>query len=88
VLNLEAALRETDKRVLLVDCDQVSSLNLASSLAGLLERVEGKYDYILIARVEQVDPGLTLFVDVVRAMGLQPILDLHSVSRLPLTIGG
>jgi hypothetical protein len=42
-LELTAALRETHKRILLVDRDQVSSL------AGLLETVEGQYDYILIA---------------------------------------
>ena len=37
-----------------------------------------------IARAEQVDPGLTLFADVVRQVGLQPALDLHRASRSPL----
>ena len=37
-----------------------------------------------IARAEQVDPGLTLFDDVVRQVGLQPALDLHRASRTPL----
>jgi hypothetical protein len=37
-----------------------------------------------IARAEQVDPGLTLFADVVRQVGLQPALDLHRASRTPL----
>jgi Tfp pilus assembly protein PilF len=40
-----------------------------------------------IARAEQVDPGLTLFEDVVRQVGLQPALDLHRASRTPLTVG-
>lgn len=30
-----------------------------------------------IARAEQADPGLALFADVVRQVGLQPALDLH-----------
>ena len=38
-----------------------------------------------IARAEQADPGLTLFADVVRQVGLQPALDLHRASRTPLT---
>jgi tetratricopeptide (TPR) repeat protein len=37
-----------------------------------------------IARAEQVDPGLTLFADVVRQVGLQAALDLHRSSRAPL----
>src|SRR5205823_5401137 len=37
-----------------------------------------------IARAEQVDPGLTLFADVVRQVGLQPALDLHRAARAPL----
>jgi tetratricopeptide (TPR) repeat protein len=37
-----------------------------------------------IARAEQVDPGLTLFADVVRQVGLQPALDLHRAARSPL----
>ena len=37
-----------------------------------------------IARAEQVDPGLTLFADVVRQVGLQPALELHRASRAPL----
>lgn len=37
-----------------------------------------------IARVEHVDPGLMLFGDVVRQLGLQPVLDLHRASRTPL----
>jgi hypothetical protein len=37
-----------------------------------------------IARAEQVDPGLTLFADVVREVGLQPALDQHRASRTPL----
>ena len=37
-----------------------------------------------IARAEQVDPGLALFSDVVRQVGLQPALDLHRASRAPL----
>jgi len=40
-----------------------------------------------IARAEQVDPGLTLFEEVVRQVGLQPALDLHRASRTPLTVG-
>jgi hypothetical protein len=47
-LSLEAALQEIDKRVLVVDRDHVSWLNLESTLAGLLETVRGQYDYILI----------------------------------------
>lgn len=38
----------------------------------------------VIARAEQVDPGLMLFADVVRQVGLQPALDLHRASRTPL----
>jgi Flp pilus assembly protein TadD len=37
-----------------------------------------------IARAEQVDPGLTLFSDVVRQVGLQNALDQHRASRTPL----
>jgi tetratricopeptide (TPR) repeat protein len=37
-----------------------------------------------IARAEQSDPGLTLFADVVREVGLQTALDLHRASRTPL----
>jgi tetratricopeptide (TPR) repeat protein len=37
-----------------------------------------------IARAEQADPGLTLFADTVRQVGLQPALDLHRASRAPL----
>jgi tetratricopeptide (TPR) repeat protein len=39
-----------------------------------------------IARAEQVDPGLTLFGDVVRQVGLQPALDLHRASRTPIAV--
>lgn len=38
-----------------------------------------------IARAEQVDPGLKLFADVVRQVGLQSALDQHRASRTPLT---
>jgi tetratricopeptide (TPR) repeat protein len=37
-----------------------------------------------LARAEQVDPGLTLFADVVRQVGLQPAVDLHRAHRAPL----
>ena len=37
-----------------------------------------------IVRAEQVDPGLTLFGDVVRQVGLQTALDLHRASRAPV----
>ena len=37
-----------------------------------------------IARAEQIDPGLTLFADVVRQVGLQQALDLHRATRAPL----
>lgn len=37
-----------------------------------------------IARAEQVDPGLTLFADVVRQVGLEAALDLHRASRTSL----
>jgi len=37
-----------------------------------------------ISRAEQVDPGLTLFADVVRQVGLQNALDQHHASRTPL----
>ena len=37
-----------------------------------------------IARAEQIDPGLTLFAEVVRQVGLQPAIDLHRASRAPL----
>jgi Flp pilus assembly protein TadD len=37
-----------------------------------------------IARAEQVDPGLTLFSDLVRQVGLQNALDQHRASRTPL----
>jgi tetratricopeptide (TPR) repeat protein len=37
-----------------------------------------------IARAEQVDPGLTLFADLVRQVGLQNALDQHQASRTPL----
>jgi Flp pilus assembly protein TadD len=37
-----------------------------------------------IARAEQVDPGLTLFADVVRQVGLEAALDLHRASRASL----
>ena len=37
-----------------------------------------------IARAEQADPGLALFADVVRQVGLQPALDLHRATRAPL----
>lgn len=38
----------------------------------------------LFARAEQADPGLVLFADVVRRVGLQPALDLHRASRASL----
>jgi tetratricopeptide (TPR) repeat protein len=38
-----------------------------------------------IARAEQVDPGLKLFGDVVRQLGLQPAVDQHRTTRPPLT---
>jgi tetratricopeptide (TPR) repeat protein len=37
-----------------------------------------------IARAEQADPGLTLFADTVRQVGLQTALDLHRASRTPV----
>ena len=37
-----------------------------------------------IARAEQVDPGLTLFADLVRQIGLENALDQHRASRTPL----
>jgi len=37
-----------------------------------------------LAWVEQVDPGLRLFSDVVRRLGLQPALDLTRASRPPV----
>jgi tetratricopeptide (TPR) repeat protein len=37
-----------------------------------------------IARAEQIDPGLILFADVVRQVGLQPAVDLHRAARIPL----
>ena len=37
-----------------------------------------------IARAEQVDPGLTLFADLVRQVGLENALDQHRASRTPL----
>ena len=37
-----------------------------------------------IARVEHVDPGLAVFSDIVRQVGLQPALDLHRASRVQL----
>jgi Flp pilus assembly protein TadD len=37
-----------------------------------------------IARADQVDPGLALFANVVRQVGLQPALDLHRSTRTPL----
>jgi tetratricopeptide (TPR) repeat protein len=37
-----------------------------------------------IARAEQVDPGLTLFSDLVRQVGLENALDQHRASRTPL----
>lgn len=37
-----------------------------------------------IARAEHVDPGLTLFSDLVRQVGLQNALDQHRASRTPL----
>jgi hypothetical protein len=37
-----------------------------------------------IARAEQVDPGLILFANVVRRVGLQPALELHRATRAPL----
>jgi Flp pilus assembly protein TadD len=38
----------------------------------------------IIARTEQVDPGLKLFADLVRQVGLQNALDQHRASRTPL----
>jgi tetratricopeptide (TPR) repeat protein len=38
----------------------------------------------VIARAEQVDPGLTLFADVVRQVGLETALDMHRASRASL----
>lgn len=38
----------------------------------------------IIARAEQVDPGLTLFAEVVRQVGLETALDLHRASRATL----
>lgn len=37
-----------------------------------------------MTRAEQVDPGLTLFADVVRQVGLEAALDLHRASRASL----
>jgi Flp pilus assembly protein TadD len=38
-----------------------------------------------IARAEQVDPGLRLFAETVRQVGLEQALDLHRASRTPVT---
>jgi Flp pilus assembly protein TadD len=38
-----------------------------------------------IARAEQVDPGLSLFADLVRLVGLEAALDSHRASRAQLT---
>ena len=35
----------------------------------------------LIARAEQVDPGLDLFADVVAEAGLEPVLERYQVNR-------
>ena len=37
-----------------------------------------------IVRAEQADPGLTVFGDVVRQVGLQQALDQHRASRTPV----
>jgi tetratricopeptide (TPR) repeat protein len=37
-----------------------------------------------IARAEHIDPGLKLFGDIVRQVGLQPAVDQHRTSRPPL----
>lgn len=41
----------------------------------------------LIARAEHIDPGLILFGDVVRQVGLQPALEMHRTSRAQLVAG-
>src|SRR5438105_7284846 len=41
----------------------------------------------LLARAEHADPGLTLFAEVVREVGLEPALDLHRASRTPAAVG-
>ena len=43
-----------------------------------------RVDREAIARAEQVDPGLTLFADLVRQVGLENALDQHRASRTPL----
>jgi Flp pilus assembly protein TadD len=42
----------------------------------------------VIARAEQVDPGLKLFANVVRQVGLQGALDQHRASRTPIAAAG
>ena len=37
-----------------------------------------------IARAEQADPGLVLFADVVRQVGLESAVDLHRATRTPV----
>ncbi|HEV7665395.1 MAG TPA: hypothetical protein VGQ62_17825 [Chloroflexota bacterium] len=58
----------------------------AALFVGALEERAGRTlrSREAIARAEQVDPGLTLFADTVRQVGLQPALDLHRASRTPL----
>jgi tetratricopeptide (TPR) repeat protein len=41
----------------------------------------------LLARVEHIDPGLMLFGDVLRQVGLQAALELQRSSRAPLAMG-
>ena len=61
---------------------QPRSVKAALYVAALEDRTgRTLHSRELLARAEQADPGLTLFADVVRRVGLQPALDLHRANR-------
>jgi tetratricopeptide (TPR) repeat protein len=68
-----------------VYASQPRSVKAALYVAALEDRAgRTLHSRELLARAEQVDPGLVLFADVVGRTGLQPTLDLHRASRASL----
>src|SRR5205085_6797575 len=79
------AQREAFDVALVVHASHPQSVKAALYVAALEDRAGRTLpSREAIARAEQVDPGLTLFGEVVRQVGLQAALDLHRASRTPI----
>jgi tetratricopeptide (TPR) repeat protein len=79
------AQREAFDLALTVHASHPQSVKAALYVAALEDRAGRTLrSREAIARAEQVDPGLTLFSDLVRQVGLENALDQHRASRTPL----